>query len=68
LLLESVLEQVAELGNHFPIVVIGRGASAKAEASRNTGFNVVSLEEVEIVGKEGEDVGVGSGTLFHRDV
>lgn len=53
-LLESVVEQVADLGNHFPIVVIGPGATAKAEASRNTGFNVVSLEEVEQVGKENE--------------
>lgn len=57
-LLESVVEQVAELGtphSHFPIVVVGNGASAKAEASRNMGFNVVSLEEVELVGREEDE-------------
>ncbi|KAF8320094.1 acetyl-CoA synthetase-like protein [Clavulina sp. PMI_390] len=51
-LLEMILEQVAELGNHFPIVIVGPGASQKAEASRNTGFNVMAFEELEAVGKE----------------
>lgn len=51
-LLESILEQVAELGNHFPIVIVGKNALQKAEASRNTGFNVIALEELEAVGKE----------------
>lgn len=54
-LLEPILEQVAELGNHFPIVIVGSKASQKAEASRNTGFNVIALEELEIVGKEVEE-------------
>lgn len=54
-LLESTLEQVAELGNHFPIVIVGNNATQKAEASRNTGFNVTALEELEIVGKEIEE-------------
>lgn len=54
-LLESILEQVAELGNHFPIVIVGKGALQKAEASRNTGFNVIALEELETVGKEVEE-------------
>jgi long-subunit acyl-CoA synthetase (AMP-forming) len=54
-LLESTLEQVAELGNHFPIVIVGNNAPQKAEASRNTGFNVTALEELEIVGKEIEE-------------
>lgn len=51
-ILESILEQVAELGNHFPIVIVGRNTVQKAEASRNTGFNVFALEELETLGKE----------------
>jgi hypothetical protein len=54
-LLETILEQVAELGNHFPIVIVGKNAAQKAEASRNTGFNVTALEELEIVGREIEE-------------
>ena len=70
-LLEPVLEQVAEEGNHFPIVVIGENALTKAEASRNIGFNVITLEEAEASGKLGESVSVEkprerSSTLFYR--
>lgn len=54
-ILESILEQVAELGNHFPIVIVGKNTVQKAEASRNTGFNVFALEELETLGKEAED-------------
>ncbi|KAF9514878.1 hypothetical protein BS47DRAFT_1392137 [Hydnum rufescens UP504] len=57
-LLEPVLEQVAEEGNHFPIVVVGENALTKAEASRNIGFNVVTLEEAESSGRLGENVSV----------
>jgi hypothetical protein len=64
-LLEPVLEQVAEEGNHFPIVVVGENALTKAEASRNIGFNVVTLEEAESSGKLGENVSVEkSGKLW----
>ncbi|KAF8334058.1 acetyl-CoA synthetase-like protein [Cantharellus anzutake] len=54
-LLELILEQVAEEGNHFPIVVVGKDAASKVEAGRNLGFNVVTLDEVERSGKGGEN-------------
>ncbi len=50
-LLESILEQVAEEGNHFPIVVVGKAAASKVQAGRNLGFNVVTLDELERSGK-----------------
>jgi len=55
-LLESILEQVAEEGNHFPIVVVGKAAASKVQAGRNLGFNVVTLDELERSGKGSEYV------------
>ena len=53
-LLESILEQVAEEGNYFPIVVVGKDAASKVQAGRNLGFNVVTLDELERSGKGNE--------------
>lgn len=60
-LLEAILEHVAELGNHFPIVIVGKNSIQKAEASRNTGFNVIAFEELELAGKGVAPVTVKSG-------
>lgn len=63
-LLEAILEHVAELGNHFPIVITGPNSTQKAEASRNTGFNVIAFEEVENAGKGVEPITVEPSSCF----